>query len=64
MTDPLQEFHANSLVAVLARDARDVAELAGRPGWHRIVAPNPAVAAWTDDYSNLLGAIARKKLGR
>jgi predicted O-methyltransferase YrrM len=64
VTDPLQEFHANSLVAVLARDAADVAELASRPGWRRIVAPDPAVAAWTDDYSNLLGAIARKKLGR
>jgi spermidine synthase len=62
VTDPLQEFHANSLVAVLSREAADVAALAGKPGW-RAIEPDPAVAAWTDDYSNILGAILRKKLG-
>jgi hypothetical protein len=62
VTDPLQEFHANSLVAVLFREAADGTELAAKPGWRRIE-PDQAVAAWTDDYSNILGAILRKKLG-
>jgi hypothetical protein len=59
-TDPLKEFHANSIVAVLARDVADLGDLPGKPGWRRI-APDPAVAAWTDDYSNILGALVRKK---
>ena len=33
-----------------------------RPGWRKIE-PDPAVAAWTDDYSDIFGAILRKKLG-
>jgi hypothetical protein len=37
-------------------------DLPNRPGWQRI-APD-AVAPWTDDCSDILGALLRKKLGR
>ena len=33
------------------------------PGW-REIKPDPRVPAWTDDYSDIVGAILRKKLGR
>jgi predicted O-methyltransferase YrrM len=62
VTDPLAELHANARVAVLARNAADLGDLRHRSGWQRI-APD-AVAAWTDDYSDILGALLRKKLGR
>ncbi len=55
------DFKANALVAALARKPADLGDLPSRPGW-REIAPNPGVAAWTDDYSNIFGAILRKKL--
>ena len=33
------------------------------PGWEKIE-PDRGVAAWTDDYSDIFGAILRKKLGQ
>ncbi len=56
------DYRANALVAVLARDAADLRALAAKPGWRKI---DPGkVLAWADDYSDILGAILRKKLGR
>ena len=57
-----QDFRANARVVALARSAADLGDLPARAGW-RPLEPTPGVAAWTDDYSNVLGAILRKKLG-
>jgi hypothetical protein len=56
------DFKMNSLVAALVRDRSDLGELLSRPDWQE-VRPDPRVSAWTDDYSNIFGAILRKKLG-
>jgi hypothetical protein len=48
---------------VLARSDSDLGDLPRRAGWHKIE-PDPRVSAWTDDYSDIFGAILRKKLGR
>jgi hypothetical protein len=55
--DFITDFRSNALVAALARtpvDLRDLPE-----GWQRL-APT-TVAPWTDDYSDVVGAILRKK---
>jgi predicted O-methyltransferase YrrM len=57
------DFKMNALVAALARKSTDLGELPSRPGWHEIKS-DPRDAAWTDDYSDIFGAIVRKKLGR
>jgi predicted O-methyltransferase YrrM len=58
----LVDYKAKAHVAVLARTPSDLRTLAQKPGWKRI---DPGqVVAWTDDYSNILSAILRKKLGR
>jgi hypothetical protein len=57
-----EDYKANAIVAAVARDASAFGGLAEKPGW-RSIAPGD-VAAWTDDYSNILGAIVRKKFGR
>ena len=57
------DFKANALVAALARKPADLGDLPRRPGW-REIAPDPRVAAWTDDYSDIFGAILRRKLAR
>jgi hypothetical protein len=57
------DFKMNALVATLARRSADLGDLPTRPGWHRL-APDPRIAAFTDEYSNILGAILRKKLGQ
>jgi spermidine synthase len=56
------DFKMNALVVALAHRPQDLGDLPSRPGWHEIK-PDPRVSAWTDDYSNILGAILRKKLG-
>jgi hypothetical protein len=56
------KFKASSSVMALARDPADLNGLAARDGW-RPLAPSAAVAPWTDDYSNVLGAMIRRKLG-
>jgi hypothetical protein len=55
------DYHANARVVVLAKDTSDLGDLPSRNGWERIV--NPGVAVWTDDYSNVIGAIIRQKFG-
>jgi len=57
------DFKTNAIVAVLARSAGDVGNLPQRPGWREIKA-EANVPAWTDDYSDILGAILRRKLAR
>jgi hypothetical protein len=55
------DFKMNALVVALARRADDLGDLPSRQGWQEIK-PDPRVSAWTDDYSNVFGAILRKKL--
>jgi hypothetical protein len=55
-------FHAAALVAVLVRNEADLGPLQSAEGWRRI--DGGAVAPWTDDYSDIIGAILRKKLAR
>jgi hypothetical protein len=57
--DFAQDYKSNASVAVLARDRRDVAGLAALPGWERAEAEG--VKPWTDDYSDLISALIRKK---
>jgi hypothetical protein len=57
------DFKLNANVLALARNPVDLGDLPQRPGWRK-VEPEPQIAAWTDDYSNVLGAVLRKKLGR
>jgi len=58
----LVDYKAKAHVAVLARTPSDLRTLAQKSGWKRI---DPGkVIAWTDDYSDILSAILRKKLGR
>ena len=61
VTDPREELHANALVAALARKPADLGDVPNRPGWRRIESD---IAPWTDDYSDILGALLRKKFGR
>jgi hypothetical protein len=58
----LKDFRANSDVVVLARTPADLGDLPQRAGWEPL-ATRPDVAAWTDDYSDVLRSIMRKKLG-
>jgi hypothetical protein len=57
------DYKSNALVAALARKSADLGDLPKRAGWEKIE-PDPRVAAWTDDYSDIFGAILRKKLGQ
>jgi spermidine synthase len=57
----MSDFRSNALVAVLARNAADLGPLPQMEGWHK-AAPT-SVAPWTDDYSDIMGAILRKKRG-
>jgi precorrin-6B methylase 2 len=55
------DYRANAMVAVLARDPRDFNGLSARSGWWQV---DPGtIRPWTDDYSDVLGAILRQKLG-
>jgi hypothetical protein len=56
------DYKMNAIVAALARQPGALGDLPRRPGW-REIKPAANVPAWTDDYSNILGAILRKKLG-
>jgi hypothetical protein len=55
------EFRADALVAALARRAADLGPLR-QLGWES-AAPS-SVTPWTDDYSDIMGAILRKKLAQ
>jgi len=56
------EFKAASTVIALARDPADLGDLPARASWRRLE-PDAGVPPWTDDYSNILGAMMRHKLG-
>ena len=56
------DYKANAIVAVLARDPAHLGDLPSRAGWNEIK-PAAGIAAWTDDFSDILGAILRRKLG-
>jgi len=56
------DYKASSSVAVIARTRADLGDLPGQAGWHA-AGPFPDVRIWTDDYSNVLGAILRKRSG-
>jgi spermidine synthase len=58
----VKDFRANAEVVVLARNAADFGDLPSRHGWRKLE-PQPGVAEWTDDYSDVLRAILRKKFG-
>ncbi len=57
----LTDYRANAHLAVLARDVADLGDLPQRSGWRRLE-PVPGIHGWTDDYSDLIGAILRRKL--
>jgi hypothetical protein len=56
------DFKNNAIIAVMARKPSDLGDLLQRPGWQPL-GSEPAIAAWTDDYSDIFGAIMRKKFG-
>jgi len=53
------DYRANAEVVSLARDIGELGDLPSRHGW-RSLTPLPGVAAWTNDYSDVLHAILRK----
>lgn len=55
----IKDYRANAEVVSLARDIGELGDLPSRHGW-RSLSPLPGVAAWTDDYSDVLHAILRK----
>jgi hypothetical protein len=60
--DLLKDYRANAEVVVLAKSVADFGDLPSRRGWTRLESM-PGVAAWTDDYSDVLRAILRKASG-
>ena len=46
-------------VVIAARDLTDVGALNGVPTW-TLTEPTPGQRTWTDDYSNIVGALWRK----
>jgi hypothetical protein len=56
-TEPVKlNYKSGARVAVFGRDAEALEAIAALPGW-RALEPVAGVAEWTDDYSNILGAI-------
>jgi len=53
------EYIFATAVVVSARDQADVGKLAGSEDW-ALTAPRPNQRVWTDDYSNVLGAVWRR----
>jgi hypothetical protein len=51
-------YRFTSVVAVVGRTDADFGELATRKSWS-VVEPDPEQWVWTDDYSNLIGALMR-----
>lgn len=58
--DLLTTLNSNARIGVLARDAADVGSVAAN--WTPLQ-PDRSSALWTDDYSNILGVMLRKKFG-
>jgi hypothetical protein len=61
VSDFTKDYRANAEVVVLARNAADLGDLPAWRGWRKRD-PTPGVAEWTDDYSDILRAILRKRL--
>ncbi len=61
--DFLKDYRANAEVVVLAQSVAALGDLPQRYGWKKI-SPRSNVPAWTDDYSDVLSAILRKKVAR
>jgi len=59
--DFTKNYRANAEVVALARNAADLGDLPSWHGWRKLD-PTPGVAEWTDDYSDILRAILRKRL--
>ena len=58
--DMLTTLKGNARLVVLARDAADTGSIAGN--WTPLQ-PDRSSALWTDDYSNILGVMLRRKFG-
>ena len=56
------DHKTDAIVAALARSPAHLGDLTRWQGWTEIK-PDPRVPAWTDDYSDLVSAIVRKKFG-
>jgi hypothetical protein len=63
LNDFVNDYRANAELAALARSEADLGDLPSRDCWHE-VRPNPKIAGWTDDYSDILRAILRRKSGQ
>jgi hypothetical protein len=55
----VNDYKSNAAVAALARNWQDLAELSRMPGWQPVMPEG--VQPWTDDYSDLISALIRKK---
>lgn len=53
------DYKSNATVAVLARRWRDIEKLSQMRGWEPVA--SEGVRPWTDDYSDLISALIRKK---
>ncbi|UPJ53859.1 fused MFS/spermidine synthase [Bradyrhizobium sp. 200] len=58
--DFMATFVSNARVVAMGREAGDTGSVAGK--WAPLH-PGPASALWTDDYSNILGIMLRRKFG-
>ena len=58
--DLMTTFESNARIVVMARDAADTGAVA--KDWTPLL-PDRASALWTDDYSNILGVMLRRKFG-
>jgi hypothetical protein len=58
--DFMTTFMFNARVVAMARAAGDTGIIAKQ--W-TLLRPGPAGALWTDDYSNILGVMLRRKFG-
>jgi spermidine synthase len=56
------DYKMNAEVVALARRPEDVGDLGVRPGWYQKAETD--VQPWTDDYSNIFGAIISKQSER
>ena len=59
-SDFMTTFVSNARVVAMAREAGDTGSVAGK--WTPLRS-DPASALWTDDYSNILGIMLRRKFG-
>ena len=53
------DYRAPTRLTILARDPADLGALPRTDGWRKQEV-EPKIAAWTDDYSDIIGAIMRK----